>query len=46
MRHRSIETTLKYYVEQDADEVADELWLNFSTAAGSTARAESRHSAE
>lgn len=26
MRHRSIETTLKYYVAQDADEVADELW--------------------
>lgn len=46
MRHRSIETTLKYYVEQDADEVADELWLNFSTAAGSTARAESPHAAE
>jgi integrase len=26
MRHKSIETTLKYYVDQDADEVADELW--------------------
>ena len=26
MRHRSIETTLKYYVDQDADDVADELW--------------------
>lgn len=26
MRHKSIETTLKYYVEQDADEIADELW--------------------
>ena len=25
MRHRSIETTLKYYVAQDADEIADEL---------------------
>jgi hypothetical protein len=25
MRHRSIETTLKYYVDQDADDVADEL---------------------
>ena len=32
MRHRSIETTLKYYVEQDADEVADELWRNFPPA--------------
>ena len=26
MRHRSIATTLKYYVDQDADDVADELW--------------------
>ena len=26
MRHKAIETTLKYYVAQDADEVADELW--------------------
>lgn len=26
MRHSSIETTLAYYVEQDADEVAAELW--------------------
>ena len=29
MRHRSIETTLKYYVDQDADDVADELWRSF-----------------
>jgi integrase len=29
MRHKSIETTLKYYVEQDADDVADELWKSF-----------------
>jgi integrase len=29
MRHRSIETTLKYYVAQDADEIADELWKDF-----------------
>lgn len=29
MRHRSIETTLKYYVAQDADEIADELWKAF-----------------
>lgn len=29
MRHRSIETTLKYYVAQDADEIADELWRTF-----------------
>jgi len=26
MRHKSIETTLKYYVDQDGDDVADELW--------------------
>lgn len=26
MRHKSIETTMKYYVSQDADGVADELW--------------------
>ena len=30
MRHRSIETTLKYYVAQDADEIADELWKDFA----------------
>lgn len=26
MRHRSIETTLRFYVAMDSDEVADELW--------------------
>jgi hypothetical protein len=26
MRHKSIDTTLKYFVDQDADDVADELW--------------------
>jgi integrase len=26
MRHKSIETTLKYYVEQDADDVVADLW--------------------
>lgn len=29
MRHKSIETTMKYYVEQDADVVADELWAEY-----------------
>lgn len=29
LRHKSIETTLKYYVAQDADEVADELWAGY-----------------
>ena len=31
MRHKSIETTLKYYVAQDADDVADELWREHSS---------------
>jgi len=41
MRHRSIETTLKYYVAQHADEVADELWREHGRAAqdGSDERA-------
>jgi integrase len=29
MRHKSIETTMKYYVHQDADDVADELWAEY-----------------
>ena len=29
MRHAAIETTLKYYVDLDADELADELWDSF-----------------
>ena len=35
MRHKAIETTLKSYVAQDADEVADELWASYSGGAGS-----------
>ena len=31
MRHKSIETTLKYYVAQDADDVADQLWKDHSS---------------
>ena len=31
MRHKSIETTMKYYVGQDADDVADELWAEYGT---------------
>jgi len=34
MRHSSIETTLRYYVAQDADDVAEELWRSFSGMAG------------
>ncbi len=26
MRHRSVETTMKYYVDMDADDIGDELW--------------------
>ena len=29
MRHRSIETTMKYYVDLDADDIADELWQGY-----------------
>jgi integrase len=29
MRHKSIETTMKYYVSQNADDVADELWSEY-----------------
>ena len=32
MRHESIETTMKYYVDQDADDVADELWAAYEAA--------------
>ena len=30
MRHRSIETTMKYYVDLSSDDVADELWYAYS----------------
>ncbi len=29
MRHDAIETTLRYYVAQDADDVASDLWREF-----------------
>ena len=29
MRHASITTTMGYYVDLDADEVADQLWADF-----------------
>lgn len=31
MRHRSIETTMKYYVCQNSDDVADELWAEYGS---------------
>jgi hypothetical protein len=46
MQHRSIETTLKYYVDQDADDVADELWRAFPNLGKSSgkSRRKSPHS--
>jgi integrase len=37
MRHRSIETTMKYYVCQNADDVADELWSEYGDASDNKA---------
>ena len=48
MRHASIETTLKYYVSQDASDVAEELWraMNpLATPGGSEGQGE-HHAAE
>lgn len=33
MRHRSIETTLRYYVAQEADDIAAELWAGHTSVA-------------
>jgi integrase len=35
MRHSSIETTLRYYVDQDADELAEGLWKEYGAETGS-----------
>jgi integrase len=37
MRHKSIETTMKYYVCQDSDDVADELWASYKTVSSNGA---------
>ena len=29
MRHASIDTTMKYYVSANAEEIADELWAQY-----------------
>jgi len=34
MRHRDIATTMKYYVDQDADDIAAELWRGIGTSVG------------
>ncbi len=47
MRHESIETTLKYYVAQDADDIASELWSQHSATGNSSgnsrSQAQARH---
>lgn len=39
MRHQSIDTTLKYYVSQDADDVVDELWAGYGAPDAESGRA-------
>ena len=34
MRHANIQTTLTFYVSLDSDDVASQLWANFSQDAG------------
>ncbi len=36
MRHENIETTMRYYVDLEADDVAEELWANHEAAIGNT----------
>ena len=36
MRHADINTTMRYYVHQDAADVADELWAGFGQAGNKT----------
>jgi hypothetical protein len=38
MRHASIETTMKFYVDLDADELADGLWDQYGDGRTSGAR--------
>ena len=38
MRHASIETTMKYYVDLEADELADGLWDDYGEGRTETAR--------
>ncbi len=42
MRHKSIETTMKYYVCQDSDDVADELWAAYEAAQRNGAPSDAR----
>lgn len=36
MRHADISTTMGYYVDMDADEMASDLWAKFGTEIGNT----------
>jgi len=36
MRHKAIDTTLKFYVAQDVDDMATELWAAYERAGGNT----------
>jgi hypothetical protein len=38
MRHEDIQTTMRYYVDLDVDEMADELWASYPAAEGTTPR--------
>ena len=37
MRHAAIQTTMSYYVDLDAADVADQLWADFGNTSGNTA---------
>lgn len=43
MRHKSIETTLKYYVTHDADDVADGLWAEWGHATDASESSVAEH---
>ena len=36
MRHADIKTTMDYYVDQEADEIAEDLWQQYSPETGIT----------
>lgn len=36
MRHKNIETTMKYYIDLDADKIADELWAAIDKSSDAT----------
>lgn len=43
MRHADIKTTMDYYVDQDADDVADDLWREFNIDQSTTRTASVVH---